>query len=122
MFDRGGVLIEQVVALALLSLLVVSIFSLLTVGTRAAHLAQESSLAGGLAAQKLEEILASSDDPFGIPRRRLDPQRFPRYDWQLTVSDVDPVFRQVTVTVWWPLRNTERSIRLTTLIRREEDR
>lgn len=122
MRDRGGVLIEQVVALALLSLLVVSIFSLLTVGTRAAHLAQESSLAGGLAAQKLEEVLASSEDPTAVSRRPLDPQRFPRYDWQLTVSDADPVFGQVTVTVWWPLRNTERSISLTTLIRREEDR
>ncbi len=121
MNDRGGILIDQVVALALLGLLVVSIFSLLTTGTLAAHLARESSLAGGLAAQKLEAILASAETPSDAPRQPLDPQRFPRYEWQVAVTDVDPSLRQVTVTVWWPLRNTTRSVSLTTLVRRRED-
>ncbi len=121
MHDRGTVLVEQLIALALLSLLVVSIFSLLTTGTLAAHLARESGLAGGFAAQKLEEILASPEEPADVSRQPLDPQRFPRYDWQVTVTDADPGLRQVTVTVWWPLRTTERSISLTTLIGRQDE-
>src|SRR3990172_5454068 len=85
--DRGGVLLEQLVAITLLGLLVASIFSLLTTGTLAAHLARESSLAGGLASQKLEEILASSSEPVDVPRQPLDPQRFPRYEWQVSLTD-----------------------------------
>ncbi len=121
MNDRGSVLVEQLIALALLSLLVMSIFSLLTTGTLAAHLARESSLAGGLAAQKLEEILASTEELVDVPRQPLDPQRLPRYEWQVTVTDTDPALRQVTVTVWWPLRNAERSVSFTTLIRRPDE-
>jgi len=120
-YDRGGVLIEQLIALALLSLLVMSIFSLLTTGTLAAHLAHGSSLAGGLAAQKLEEILASPERPGEVARQPLDPQRFPRYEWQVTVTDINPALRQVTVTVWWPLWKTARNISLTTLIRRQDE-
>ena len=36
------------------------------------------------------------------------------------MTDVDELFRQVSVTVWWPLRTTVRSITLTTLVRRQE--
>ena len=119
MGNRGSILLDQMVALALLGLLVVSTFSLLTTGTLAAHLARESSVAGGLAAQKLEETLAS--EPAEVRRQLIDPVRFPRYEWQVSVMDADGPFQRVAVTVWWPLRNTMRSVTLTTLVRREDE-
>lgn len=117
MRDRGGVLIEQILALTLLSVLVVSLFSLLTVGSFAAQIAQQRSLAAGLAAQKLEEIIGSSRDPLPVLRRPVDPGRFPTYHWQVDVAEAGPALREVTVTVWYPVRSREHSVSLTTLVR-----
>lgn len=121
MQDRGSILIEQLVAITLMGLLVVSIFSLLTTGSLGAQIARESSLAGGLAAQKLEEITGSWEEPTPVDRGPLDPRRFPRHEWQVDVTDVDRTLRQVTVTVWWPHRGRQRSVSLTTLVRRQEE-
>ncbi len=118
---RGSVLIEQVLAVALMSLMLVSVFSLLTVGSLAAQSSQESSLAGGLAAQKLEQITGRWEDPAEIPRQALGPQ-YPLHQWQVDVEDVDAALRAVTVTVSWPHRGRERSVSITTLVRRQEER
>ena len=118
MRERGSILIDQLVALALLGLLLVGVFSLLTVGNLAAQLVRRSALAVGLAAQKMEEVLAAPGEPVEVPRQALDPQRHPSYDWGASVTDVDPALRQVSVTVWWPVRTTVRSVTLTTLVRR----
>lgn len=115
-------LLDQIVAIALLGVLVASIFSVLTAGSLAAQMAREFSLAGGLAAKKLEEITAACEEPAGVSRQALDPQRFPRYEWQVDVAEVTPPLCQVTVTVWWPQRGRERSVSLTTLVRRQEER
>ena len=122
MKHRGSVLIEQILAIALLSVVVVSLFSLLATGSMAGQLAQELSLAGALAAQKLEETLASREEPTEVPRQLLDPRRFPGYEWQVTVTEVAPALQQVTVTVWWLRRGYQRSVSLTTLVRWQEDR
>ncbi|MGQ0571579.1 MAG: hypothetical protein ACT4P5_18920 [Armatimonadota bacterium] len=119
---RGSVLIEQLLATALLGLLVVSLFSLLTTGSLAARMAQELALAGDLAAHKLEEITGSWEEAVEVARRPLDPERFPKYEWQVAVAEVDSGLQQVTVTVWWPRRGRERSVNLTTLVRRSEER
>lgn len=122
MHSRGSVLIEQLVAIGLMSIMLVGIFSLLTVGSLGAQISQEFSLAGGLAAQKLEEITAGREELTQTPRQPLDPTRYPRHQWQVDVEDVDATLRQVTVTVWWPYRGRERTISLTTLVRQQEDR
>jgi hypothetical protein len=118
--QRGSILIDQLVALALLGLLLVGVFSLLTTGNLAAQLVRQSGLAGGLAAQKLEEILDNPEEPQAVPRQAVDPVRFPRLEWEASVTDVDGLFRQVSVTVWWPLRTTRRSVTLTSLVRRRD--
>lgn len=122
MHARGSVLIEQLLAISLMSLLLVSVFSLLTVGSFAAQMAQEFSLAGGLAAQKLEEITGGREGPAPVAREPLDSARFPRHQWQADITEVGPALRQVTVTVWWPHRGRERSVSLTTLVRQQEER
>jgi type II secretory pathway pseudopilin PulG len=120
--DRGSLLIEHLVAMALLSLLVVSVFSMLSTGSWAAHRAKETRLAGTLAAQKLEELTARCDDTTDVSRQPLDPVRFPGYQWLADVTQVAPSLRQVTVTVSWPARGQERSVSLTTLVRHQDDR
>ncbi|MGH2375743.1 MAG: type IV pilus modification PilV family protein, partial [bacterium] len=75
--ERGSILIEQLVALSLMSLMLVGLFSLLTAGALAAQMSSEFSLAGSLAAQKLEEISGSREEPTEVLRQPLDPERFP---------------------------------------------
>lgn len=120
--DRGSILLEQLVAMGLMSLMLVGLFSLLTAGALGAQMSSELSLAGGLAAQKLEEIAGSREEPTNVPRQPLDSERFPRYEWQADVTDVDVALRQVTVTVWWQQRGRERSVSLTTFVWRSEER
>ncbi len=122
MLNRGSILIEQLVAIALMSIMLVSVFSLLTAGALAAQMAQEFGLAGGLAAQKLEEITGGREEPTGGLRQPIDPDRYPRHEWQADVTDVDAALRQITVTVWWRQRGRERSVSLTTLVRQHEER
>ncbi len=120
--DRGSLLLEHLVAMALLSLMVVSVFSMLSTGSWAAQRAKETRLAGSLAAQKLEELTARCDDTTDISRQPFDPVRFPGYQWLADVTQVAPSLRQVTVTVSWPARGQERSVSLTTLVRHQDDR
>ena len=122
MNEHGSILLEQILAVMLLSVFVVGLFSLLTVGSLGAQMAQEFSLAGALAAQKLEEIAARCEEPTEVARKPLDPARFPRYEWQVNVGEATQGLRQVTVTVWWPQRRHERGVSLTTLVRCPEDR
>lgn len=119
--SRGSILVEQVIALALMSIMLVSIFSLLTAGSLAAQVSQEFSLASGLAAQKLEQIMGSREDPTEVERQPLDPERYPKHYWQVDVSEVDATLHQVTVTVWWPFRGRERATSLTTLVRSRDE-
>ena len=120
--DRGSVLVEQVVAIALLGLLLVGVFSLLATGSLAARLARELSTAGNLAAEKLEDVIQNPGAPAVVSREPVDRERFPRYEWGVGVTEVAPALRQVTVTVWWPQRGRERSVSLTTLVRQQEER
>ncbi len=120
--DRGSLLLEHLVAMVLLSLLVVSVFSMLSTGSRAAQMAKETRLAGSLAAQKLEELTAGCDDTTDVSRQPLDPVRFPEYQWQADVTQVAPSLRQVTVTVSWPTRGQEHKVSLTTIVRHQDDR
>ena len=119
---RGSLLIEHLVAMALLGLLVVSVFSLLSTGSRAAQMAKEARIAGSLAAQKLEELTARCDRTTDVSPQPLDPARFSGYQWQADVTEVAPNLRQMTVTVKWVARGQERKVRLTTLVRHSDDR
>ena len=117
-------LIEHLVAMALLGLLVVSVFSLLSTGSLAAQMAKEARLAGSLAAQKLEELTAGCDDTASVSPQplALDSGRFSEYQWQADVTQVAPNLRQMTVTVRWVARGQERRVSLTTLVRHSDDR
>jgi len=120
--NRGSILIEHLLAVSLLSLFIVSLFSLLATGSLAAQMAQERSVAGGLAAQKLEEIACGCQEPVPMTRRPVDPLRFPKYEWEVSVEQIGPALREVTVTVWWPFRGHERHLSFTTLARRQDAR
>jgi len=120
--NRGSVLIEHLLAISLLSLFIVSLFSLLMTGSLAAQAAQETSVAGGLAAQKLEEVGCACREPVAMPRSPVDPIRFPKHEWEVAIKEIGPALRQVTVTVWWPFRGRERQVSFTTLVRRQDAR
>lgn len=119
--NRGSVLLEHLVAVSLLGVLAVSIFALLGTGSLAAQLSRKLSVAGELAAGKIEQFTERCEGPAEVAREPLDPERFPGYQWQSVTEEVSPGLCQVTVTVWWPLRGQQRSFQLTTLIRRQEE-
>ncbi len=118
---RGSVLLEQIVAITVLSLMVVGVFSLLTTGSLGAQMAREHTVAASLAAQKLEDIIGGGTEPADRPRERLDRAGFPTYEWQVDVEEVSPGLHRVSVTVWWSHGRLERSVSLTTLVRGEEE-
>lgn len=117
----GSILLEHLLALALLSVLVISTLSLLMVGSTAAQMAQRASLGGELAAEKLEELSESCEAPTEVTRQPVDPGRFPGYHWQAATSEVASGLCQITVTVSWGPRGRERATTLTTLTRRQDD-
>ncbi len=118
---RGSVLLENLVAMALLGLLFVSVLGLLATGSLAAQMAKELSLSEQLAAQKLEEVTAECLRLRGVDRRALDPVWFPGYEWRADVATVAPALHQVTVTVWWWRHGQERRVSVTTLVRRRDE-
>lgn len=79
--ERGIVLLEQVVALALLGVLLMSILGPLLTEVFAAQRARRSSQASHLAGQRLEAILAGAAPPESSARRPLDPDRWGPYRW-----------------------------------------
>lgn len=117
--SRGSALLEQLLALSLLGLLIAAVFGVLATGSLTATIARNFSLAGGLAAGKLEEVSARCE-PAELPLEPVDRNRFPRYQWQATVTEIAPGLCNATVTVWWPERGRQRRLTLMTLIRRED--
>jgi type II secretory pathway pseudopilin PulG len=116
-YECGSGLVEHVVALALLGLLAVSLIGLLLAGSLAARSARDHSTAAWLAAQQLEQITGGRGTPASVSRSRLDPNRFPGYQWEATVAEGPPGLARVAVTVSWLHRGRERHVTLTTLVR-----
>lgn len=119
--DRGSVLLEQILAIMLLSLVVVGVFSLLTTGSLAVRMAQEQTVAADLASEKLEDILGSGTEPVAVPREPLGLAGVPRYEWQADIEEVSPALHRISVTVWWSRGHNERSVSLTTLVRQRDE-
>jgi type II secretory pathway pseudopilin PulG len=116
------VLLEQILAIMLLSLVVVGVFSLLATGSLAVRMAQEQTVAASLASEKLEGILDSGTEPVAVPREPLGFAGVPRYEWQADIiEEVSPALRRISVTVWWSRGHNERSVSLTTLVRRRDE-
>ncbi len=116
--QRGAVLMEHLVAVAILGLVVVATFSLLAVGTLAGALAQDQSQATYLAQRLLEQVKAGGyEAATSLPQQPIDPARFPGYEWQVDVVERQPQLKEVTATVYWMARRRERSVRLVTNLR-----
>lgn len=116
--QRGALLLEQLIAIAILAMVVMSVFNLLVVGSLAGALAQDQSLATHLAQRRLEEIKAAGcDAAASLPRQPVDASQFRGYEWQVDVVDLAPQLKQVAATVYWRARGRERSVSLVTFVR-----
>ncbi len=119
MNNKGSTLIETLVAVALLSIISVSMFSLFSTGWAAAKLAGGVEGATLLAQQRLEQIKASAstDAPLTQGREPIDPLNFPGYSWDVIAEEQAPGLHQVTVSVYWNLLGRERRVSLGTYVR-----
>jgi len=116
--QRGAILMEHLVAVAILGLVVVATFNLLAVGTLAGVLAQGQSQATYLAQRLLEQVKAGGyESAIFLPRQPVDPVQFPRYEWQVDVVERQPQLKEVTATVYWMMRGRERTVNLVTNLR-----
>ncbi len=119
MNNKGSTLIETLVAVALLSIISVSMFSLFATGWAAAKLAGGVEGATLLAQQRLEQIKASAstDAPLTQDRELIDPLNFPGYSWDVVAEEQAPGLHQVTVSVYWNHLGRERRVSLGTYVR-----
>ncbi len=122
MHDRGSILIDQLMAIALLGIMVAGTLGLFGVAALATRMAREHTLAGELAAEKLEEITGCCEEPAQVSQGSFGAARFPGYEWRVDVNEVAPALQQVTVIVSWSRLGKTRSVSLTTLVRRMVER
>lgn len=116
--QRGAVLMEHLVAVAILGLVAVAAFNLLAVGTLAGVLARDQSQATYLAQRLLEEVKAAGyEAATSLPRQPIDPARFPGYEWQVDVLEREPQLKEVSATVYWTGHRRERSVGFVTNLR-----
>jgi general secretion pathway protein I len=116
-------LIEVVVAMAVLGISLVLIIELFSGGLRLGRAAEEYTVAGQLARQKLEEIALYRQVEEGVEEGEFDGV----YRWQVEVKKVDLLgfavetdykppadFYQIQVRVVWKSGNKERTTRIET--------
>ncbi len=117
--EAGFTLIESLVAVTLLSVLAVTMFSLYSTGLAAAKLVQGLDEAALLAQQRLEQVKATAGcncGPLGHVREPVDPVHFPGYVWEVDASEQAPGLQLVTVHVYWKHLGRERQVSLVTYI------
>lgn len=116
--ERGAVLMEHLVAMAILGLVAVATFNLLAVGMLAGVLARNQSRAAQLAERLLEEQKAAGYEAVAtLPRQPIDAARLPGYEWQVGVVEREPQLKEVTATVFWMARGRERHVSFVTNLR-----
>ncbi len=117
--EAGVTLIESLVAVTLLSVLAVTMFSLYSTGLAAAKLVQGLDEAALLAQQRLEQIKATAGcncGALGQVREPVDPVHFPGYAWEVDTLEQAPGLQLVTVHVYWRHLGRERQVSLVTYI------
>ncbi len=117
--EAGVTLIESLVAVTLLSVLAVTMFSLYSTGLAAAKLVQGLDEAALLAQQRLEQVKATSGcncGPLGHVREPVDAVLFPGYVWEVDALEQAPGLQLVTVHVYWRHLGRERQVSLATYI------
>ena len=118
MNQRGAMLMEHLVAVAILGLVVVATFNLLAVGALAGALAQRQAEATNLAQRLVEEVKgAGYEAATSRARQPVDSDRLPGYEWQADVAERGPALKEVRTTVYWTTRGRERSVSLMTYVR-----
>lgn len=116
---RGFTLIEVLATVMLLAIIVPAINKGISVATGMASSARMRTEATGLAESKLNELLATGDWQNGQSAGDFSPD-WPMYHWQSTVSawqyDTTSVgLQEIDVVVTYTYRNTEQSIRVSSL-------
>ena len=119
----GFTLVEVVVAMAVLGISLVLIIELFSGGLRLGRAAEEYTVAGQLARQKIEEIALYKQMEEGAEEGEFDGV----YRWQMEVKKVDllgfavetdyqppAAFYQIQVRVIWKSGNRERTTRIET--------
>ena len=117
--EAGFTLIESLVAVTLLSVLAVTMFSLYSTGLAAAKLVEGLDEAALLAQQRLEQIKATAGcncGSLGQVRELVDPVHFPGYMWAVDAIEQAPGLQLVTVHVYWSHLGRERQVSLVTYI------
>jgi len=121
--EDGFTLVETVIAMLLLAVIMAGVSGLIYTGLLAGERAGNQTVALNLAQAVLESLkegpaLADDDDVPKTSFASLDDeyQGFSGYAYQVTVAPHDERLNQVSVQVFYPLRDTERVVNLSTLV------
>jgi len=113
--EGGFTLIEVLVSVAVLSILVAGLVSLLLEGAESARDGSWMMIAVNLAEGKVEELRRA--DFTSVTSTGATPfAGFPEFSWQAAVTDRSLVLKEVTVTVSWTNKGRIGSTSITTLI------
>ena len=112
--------VEVFAALVFLAILVPAIVEGLSIANRASVVAERGSVAGELAENKLNEMLAGQAWASGTATSGDFGTDWPGYRWELsqTTWDQDNVnpMTELSMEVFFPVQGKERSCKLTTLV------
>ena len=116
---RGFTLIEVLATLMLMAIVLPAIMNGITLATGAATSSRRRSEASGLAASKLQEIVAGQQWQNGSLSGDFSPD-WPDYRWQATVTNwpqdnTNVGLEQIDIQVMWTARNRPDSLTLSTL-------
>ena len=116
--ERGGLLVEHLVAIVILAMVVAATFNFMAIGLLAQSLARDHTLATNLAQRKMEEIRAAGPEiTASQPRQIADVAAGRRFAWEVNVVDRAADMKEVTATVYWNTRGRERQVSLVTYVR-----
>jgi len=113
----GFTLVEILAALFFLAISIPAILGALSLSSRAAEIAERTSLAGELAENELSELVIAQTANGSLPQSRGEFPEYPGYRWDVTqeTGNLSPT-ETLTIHVYFMVQGKERSIDLSTLI------
>src|SRR3954451_23967822 len=109
--------VEVLAALLFLAISIPAILGALSLSSRAAEIAERTSLAGELAENELSELVVAQATTGTLTETRGEFANFPGYRWEVTreTGSLSPT-ETLTMHVYFPVQGKERSLELSTLI------
>jgi len=112
---RGFTLIEVLAALLLVGIVLPAVMEGISLANQAGRIAKTKLEATALAESKLNEIVASGQWNISAGSGDFAPD-YPDYRWAVQVQDRDYNVSEVDVMVTWMVRETPRSVTVSTLV------